>query len=155
MKTVFILAANLILFLGLQSCSNNEKKASTDLVENPASADAPSASVKDNAPMMSFEELTHDFGKIKEGEIITYRFKFKNTGKTDLLISSASASCGCTVPSYPKEPIAPGAEAGIDVQFNSKGKSGMFDKTITILANTIPSDNHLAIKGEVISESIN
>lgn len=155
MKTVYILAANLFLLIGLSACSDKPQKASTDLVENPVTATEPNASAADMAPMMSFEELTHDFGKIKEGEVITYRFKFKNTGKTDLLISSASASCGCTVPSYPKEPIAPGTEAGIDVQFNSKDKSGMFDKTITIIANTIPNDNHLAIKGEVISESIN
>jgi hypothetical protein len=155
MKKIYILAANLVLLTSMQSCSNNPQKASSDLVENPVSANNPNASVVDKAPMMSFEELTHDFGQIKEGEIITYRFKFKNTGQSDLLIASASASCGCTVPSYPKEPIAPGAEAGIDVQFNSKDKSGMFDKTITIIANTIPSDNHLAIKGEVISASIN
>jgi hypothetical protein len=155
MKRIYFFAANLLLFISLQSCSNNSQKASTDLVENPISATDPNASIAENAPMMSFDELTHDFGKIKEGEVITYRFKFKNTGKSDLLISNASASCGCTVPSYPKEPIAPGAEAGIDVQFNSKDKLGMFDKTITIIANTIPSDNHLAIKGEVISESIN
>nr|HNH67158.1 DUF1573 domain-containing protein [Bacteroidia bacterium] len=70
---------------------------------------------------------------ITEGEIVSYNFKFKNSGKAPLIITQASASCGCTVPEYSKDPIAPGQEGFIKVTFNSEGKHGMTSKTITYL----------------------
>jgi hypothetical protein len=133
----------------LSACGSNEpKKADGSVVNNPASAATETVNA-DEAPAFNFEENIHDFGKLVDGEVVTYKFKFTNTGKTPLLISSATASCGCTVPSYPKEPIAPGAEGSIDVQFNSSGKVGVFNKDVTIVANTIPNQTILAIKGEV------
>jgi hypothetical protein len=90
-----------------------------------------------------------DFGTINEGEKVTHQFVFKNTGKSDLLISNASASCGCTVPTWPKEPIKPGAEAMLDVTFNSEGKPGHVEKTVTVTANTRPVETIVLIKGEV------
>jgi hypothetical protein len=98
---------------------------------------------------MTFEENIHNFGTLVDGEVVTYKFKFKNTGNADLIISNASASCGCTIPSYPKEPITPGTEGAIDVQFNSTGKVGTFDKNVTITSNTIPTQIYLVIRGEV------
>ncbi len=106
----------------------------------------------DKAPFMTFEENIHDFGILKDGEVVTYKFKFKNTGNSDLIISSASASCGCTVPSYPKEALKPGAESAIDVQFNSSGKLGKNEKQITIISNTVPNQVYLIIKAEVQSK---
>ena len=97
-----------------------------------------------------FEEEEHDFGRITQGEKVSYAFKFKNTGKSNLLIASAAGSCGCTVPEYPKEPILPGQEAKINVVFSSEGKSGIQEKTITIVTNCEPSTKIIKIKTNII-----
>jgi len=145
MKKLFFVATLFFLF----SCGNDPKKASGSLVTNPISADDTSASLTDKMPIMTFTENIHDFGMLTDGEVVTYKFKFTNTGNADLIISNASASCGCTIPSYPKQPVAPGEEGAIDVQFNSSGKVGTFDKNITITSNTIPNQFYLVIRGEV------
>jgi hypothetical protein len=138
--------------LALISCNNNEKASEVngDLVNNPASA---SHNGKDKIPLMDFEESTHDFGKIYQGEKVSWAFKFKNTGNAPLVISSVVASCGCTVPSYPKKPIAPGEEEYITIVFNSKGLKGNVNKNINIFANTIPNSKMLYIKGFIIVEN--
>lgn len=102
------------------------------------------------ATTMAFEENVFDFGKITEGEKVSHVFKFKNTGNKPLIISNAQGSCGCTVPQYAKEPIAPGAESEMKVEFDSKGKVGSQSKTVTITANTIPAQTILTIKSEVV-----
>ncbi|MCO4291482.1 DUF1573 domain-containing protein [Solitalea sp. MAHUQ-68] len=99
--------------------------------------------------VIKFDEDKFDFGKITEGEVVEHSFKFVNKGKFPLIIKSAIASCGCTVPSKPDEPIAPGATGVIDVKFNSKGKQGLQDKHITIFANTNPTVSTLELVGEV------
>jgi hypothetical protein len=91
---------------------------------------------RDNGPIMTFTELTYDFGTIKQGEIVTHVFKFKNTGKEPLIINSANGSCGCTVPVWPQEPIKPNGDGEIKVTFNSTGKMGQQDKTVTIMYDT-------------------
>jgi len=99
---------------------------------------------------IKFDKSEHDFGKLKQGESAEYSFKFTNTGKEPLIIENAQGSCGCTVPQYPKEPIAPGATGKIDVRFNSAGKSGPQQKTVTLTANTDPSvSTMLTIKADV------
>lgn len=103
-------------------------------------------------PKFQFTEETHDFGNINEGEVVEHTFKFKNTGNAPLIIQSASASCGCTVPSYPKEPLAPGAEGEILVKFDSQNKPGVQNKTVTITANTEPPTTKLFIKSNVLSK---
>ncbi len=92
----------------------------------------------DNTPKttVSFKEMKFDFGQINEGDVVNHTFAFTNTGSNPLIITNAVGSCGCTVPTYPKEPIAPGANGNIEVQFNSHGKAGEQDKTITVSANT-------------------
>lgn len=111
----------------------------------------PEPEVKPEGPLPSFDfaESAHDFGTIKEGEVVEHTFKFKNTGDAPLIISSATASCGCTVPVWPKEPIAVGEEGEIQVRFNSKGKAGNQSKTVTITANTYPKTTRLNIKSVV------
>lgn len=84
---------------------------------------------------MEFVETKFDFGTIKEGEVVKHEYRFRNTGTAPLLISKADASCGCTVPSFPKEPIAPGAEGVITVQFDSHGRSGHQEKNVIISSN--------------------
>lgn len=99
---------------------------------------APSTSgmSRDNGPIMTFTDLEHNFGSIKQGEVVTHEFRFKNTGKEPLIINNAVGSCGCTVPDWPKEPIRPGGEGVIKVTFNSAGKANMQDKTVTITYDT-------------------
>lgn len=98
---------------------------------------------------IKFDEMSYDWGKIKEGEKMTHIFKFKNTGNNDLIISDARGSCGCTVPEWPKEPIKAGKSGEIKVVFDSDHKSGTQSKTVTITANTEPSNVVLMIKGNV------
>ncbi|MDR3697799.1 DUF1573 domain-containing protein [Mucilaginibacter sp.] len=103
-----------------------------------------------NAPVMKFEKQTHDFGKIKVADIVTYDFKFANTGSSPLIITDGYASCGCTKPTWPKAPIKPGESGIIHVTFDSKGKMGLQDKMITITANTVPAQNVVHLIGEVL-----
>lgn len=148
MKKVLIYSLGLLLFSASCKQKNEGNALSTDVVNNPASA---SGSVENVAlPAFSFVTEKHNFGTITEGEKVEYAFKFKNSGNANLIISSAAGSCGCTVPEWPKEPIAPGQEAVINVVFNSEGKSGKQHKTVTITANTTPNTKVLEITGEVI-----
>jgi len=105
-----------------------------------------------NAPVMKFEFDSHDFGKIKQGDKVSYQFKFTNTGKSPLIITNAVASCGCTTPDWPKAPLQPGQSGKIDVTFNSANKSGLQDKLITITANTNPAQNMVHLIGEVLTK---
>ena len=109
----------------------------------------PSATVAKDGPRMTFTETEYDFGNIKEGDVIKHTFKFTNTGNAPLVIENATAPCGCTVPSWPKEPVAVGATGEINVQFNSKGKVGQQNKVVTITANTQPDITTVTIKGNV------
>ena len=96
-----------------------------------------------------YEHTDFDFGSVKEGEKVKHTFKFKNTGSEPLIISNAKGSCGCTVPKWPSEPIAPGATSQIDVEFDSKGKPGKQTKRVTVTANTVPAQMFLNISGNV------
>lgn len=84
---------------------------------------------------ITFDSLKHSFGTIEEGTVAKYAYHFKNTGSNPLLIYNAIASCGCTVPSYPKEPIPPGGEGEITVEFNSHGRKGHQEKNVLIYSN--------------------
>ncbi|MBP9140956.1 MAG: DUF1573 domain-containing protein [Chitinophagales bacterium] len=90
-----------------------------------------------------------DWGQINEGDVKEHTFTFKNTGNAPLQIDRAKGSCGCTVPDYPKTPIAPGATGEIHVKFNSKGKKGQQKKSVTIWANTTPENSMLYVKAAV------
>ena len=100
--------------------------------------------------VMKFEKMVYDFGRINEGDIVKTQFRFTNAGKVVLLISHARASCGCTVPTTPKDPIKPGESNVINVEFNSIGKKGETTKTVTLQANTRPMETVLTIKATVI-----
>src|SRR5690242_14041199 len=88
-----------------------------------------------NAPQFKLKEETYDFGTIKEGPIAEHVFEFKNTGKEPLIIQNASASCGCTTPEWPKEPILPGKKGKLTVRYNTQGRVGPFNKDIYIQSN--------------------
>lgn len=103
-------------------------------------------------PVFSVADTAFDFGNIQEGDVVQFAFRFKNTGSKPLIISEASSTCGCTIPDYPKNPVAPGQEDILKVVFNSAGKEGRQFKPIFIQANTMPSHFMLSIAGNVISK---
>lgn len=96
-----------------------------------------------------WENTVHNFGTIKQGEVVNYTFKFTNNGTDNLQIQSTSASCGCTVPNHTKDPIPPGGSGEIVVRFDSKGKSGQQSPVITVVANTNPKQTRLSLRGFV------
>ncbi len=103
-----------------------------------------------DAPVMEFNETVHDWGVIKEGDIAETKFKFKNTGKSELLITRIKGSCGCTVPSdWPRQPIMPGETGEFTVKFNSKGKPNAQQKTVTVTCNTNKGRETVRIKAQV------
>lgn len=161
MKSIFAKFFVMLLAVGfLAACGGAEadKPADAPAAEAAKSAEevkatppADANAVDPNIPKtsMSFGEMTHDFGNIDEGDKVSHVFTFNNSGDEPLIINSAKGSCGCTVPEWPKEPIPPGGEGEIKVEFNSKGKAGKQTKTVTINANTDPNPTRLTIKAEV------
>ncbi|MDX5346377.1 MAG: DUF1573 domain-containing protein [Hymenobacteraceae bacterium] len=126
-----------------------ERLSAEEVINNPNTANQQDINAEAAIPVLSFEKPEHDFGTIKPGEVVKHTFTFKNTGKAPLVIESATASCGCTVPQWPREPIAPGETGKIEVQFDSKGKFGQQAKQVTIRANTQPNITTLTIKGNI------
>jgi hypothetical protein len=100
-------------------------------------------------PVIQYETVDHDFGTIKEGEKVSYTYKFKNTGDVALIIQNAQPSCGCTVPTWTKEPIPVGGTGTVTAEFDSSGKPGVQNKTITVTANTWPKVSTLRFKAMV------
>lgn len=111
--------------------------------DQPTPAPASNAKVK-------FEEITHNFANVIEGQIARYDFKFTNTGTDPLVLSNVQASCGCTSPKWPREPIAPGASAVVTAEYNSSGRPGNFTKNIFVYSNG--GDVTLTITGIVVKE---
>ena len=99
---------------------------------------------------IDFSKETHDYGTIKNGADGTCTFEFKNTGNAPLIISNAKGSCGCTVPEWPKEPIAPGAKASIKVKYDTS-RQGVINKNVTITSNAVnAAEKIIYIKGNVL-----
>ena len=98
-----------------------------------------------------FDKSTFEFGDIKQGQTVNAVFKFKNTGKAPLILSNVASTCGCTIPSWPKDPIAPGKSAEISATFNSAGKMGQQNKVITVFSNAKTSQTQVSIVCNVIT----
>ncbi|KAF0195821.1 MAG: hypothetical protein FD166_2787 [Bacteroidetes bacterium] len=145
--TLFLIAFPLI-FLSCQQKSTDKDLLPSDIVKNPNSADG--LVDAGDMPVMKFETDFHDFGRVIQGEKVSFGFRFTNTGKSDLIISGVSTSCGCTVPDFPKAPVKPGESHKIDVKFDSEGRRGFQNKTITISSNAQPATQVVRIKAEVI-----
>ncbi len=143
-KTILLLAALSLLATG---CRNKDREADVDLIKNPRSAQGYNNNAK--MPALTFDSDLHDFGRISAGESISYSFHFRNTGDADLVISSCSATCGCTVADYPKGRIAPGNDGYITVTFKSAGKSGQQFQEVTVVSNAQPSRQKLKIIAQV------
>lgn len=118
---------------------------------DPLTPPAPMPPVPNNAPLSSFgfETASHDFGTILQDSEQKYDFMFTNTGENPLIITNAVGSCGCTVPDYPKHPIAPGATEKIHVVYKPGKQQGKQNKTVTITANTEPTQTVLRIMADV------
>ncbi|HMQ59655.1 MAG TPA: DUF1573 domain-containing protein [Flavilitoribacter sp.] len=148
------------LVVSCQSSSKDVRDEARTSVETGVQPANPSPNVTPNqaaptAPtgpttVMAFEETTFEFGTVQEGEKVTHTYKFKNTGKEPLVISNAQGSCGCTVPQWSKEPVAPGASGSVTVEFNSKNKNGKRNQKVTLTANTDPPQTFLYLTGEVV-----
>ena len=131
----------------LLSCGQKQEQVPTDIVNIPATAGK--GFDKSELPDMKFEEMIFDFGTITQGEKVTHDFKFKNVGDKDLVISNASADCGCTVAEVPKQSIPSGEGNIIRVTFNSEGKTGIVTKTVTVVTNCIPNKRTVQIKANI------
>lgn len=145
-KKTFGLLAVTALVLST-SCKN---ESASDKID-PANVEKAMAenAVTGKMPKIKFNETEHDFGTIKEGDKAETTFTITNEGESDLIIINAQGSCGCTVPEWPKEPIKPGASADMKVTFNSSGKPGQQQKTVTLTTNTQLSSEQVTIKANV------
>lgn len=141
----YILAVAVLSVFSFTSCKDN---ASDKVNEENVTAAADRDAKEGEFPVMTFEETSYDFGTIEGGTAVEHIFKFKNTGEAPLVIVDAKSSCGCTVPEYTKEPVAPGATGELLVKFNGSGKNQV-SKTVTITANTEKGKETLTIKAFV------
>lgn len=97
-----------------------------------------------------FAETLHDFGDITQGDKVTHVFAFENTGTEPLVLNNVLTTCGCTAPSWPRDPIAPGESGEITVTFNSRGKIGMQNKIITVVSNAVNNQERVNIRANVL-----
>jgi len=145
----FVLALVALLALGCSQSASNKVKQ-----ENVAEAVAKQKAIVD-LPVMKFDRTEHNFGTINEGDIVETSFVFTNTGNSDLMISDARGSCGCTVPEYPKNtPIAPGETRDIKVKFDSANKPGNQTKTVTLTNNTERGRDIIRIRTIVTADPV-
>lgn len=119
----------------------------SSIIRSPVSADGTVDTM--NVAKMVFEAPIFDFGEVDEGAVIKHEFKFTNTGKVPLVIQNAHSTCGCTIPDWPKDLIAPGQSGVIKVEFNTKGKVEFQEKPVIITANTYPNVTQVYLKGIV------
>lgn len=140
-RTLFIAS---LAAITLASCSS-----ATDRIK--PIGEASTNSMLDALPVINFEEEFHDFGEVQEGDVVEHTFVFTNEGDGPLIISNAQGSCGCTVPDWPRQPIAHGQKGQIKVSFNSTGRAGRQDKRVTLTTNAVPQTKTLNITSNVIA----
>ena len=135
----------LCILCTLFSCDirNNGKKADVQLSQK-------NQHFNDTTTVQMIDSV-YNFGKVTDGENVVFSYRFRNTGNKALIVSSASASCGCTVPEKPEEPIKPGETGVLKVVFNSKGRVGPVHKEVNVVSNAYPKFPVLQIIGEVLS----
>lgn len=137
----------ILLLAAMAAGCGRHREADVDIIRNPRSAQGYDSSAP--MPVIAFDEDMHDFGRLSAGENISYSFHFRNAGNADLVISSASATCGCTVADYPRGRLAPGAEGYVTVTFKSAGKSGQQFQEVTVVTNAQPATSKLRIVAQV------
>lgn len=143
MKKILFAVTTLAFFM---SCDVKRK----DKIADDSNVDSTRRANAMNQPTtVQLIDSVYDFGTVTDGEKVEYSYRFKNTGTTPLMVVSATASCGCTVPEKPEKPILPGETGYIKVVFNSAGRAGTNHKDITVIANTSPAFPVLKLTGEV------
>ena len=135
---------SLMLMMAIFSCKDNATSKIDDT--NLENAKIRDSKIAQGFPVVRFDREEHDFGVIKEGEVVETTFEIENIGTSDLIISDASATCGCTVPEWPKEPIKPKEKGSLKVSFDSNGRSNKQQKSITITTNTENGREMVSIK---------
>lgn len=143
MKKLVIIVFTFTVFFACE----NKQRTDNQTIEDNQKALQPT---KDKFPVMAIDTPSVDLGTLMQGDTIMHVYNFKNTGNMPLVLSNVNASCGCTTPSYSTEPVAPGERGFITVKFNSKGKEGKLNKTVTAYANTKPAENTVSFKIEVL-----
>ena len=146
MKKITIIC---IAILSVVVISCKENASSKIKATNLETAKERDAIINLGAAIIEFDKTEFNFGTINEGDVVDGVFKITNAGKVDLLITNAKASCGCTVPVWPKTPIKPGDSAELKVSFNSRGKKGVQNKSITLQTNTEKVTEVLRVKGTI------
>lgn len=147
--TAFVTA--FIISFALTSCENDpSKKIKSENVDKSQER----INTVFEYPTIKFDKTNHDFGEIRDGDVVETVFTFTNSGDSDLKILNASGSCGCTVPEYPRDtPIRPGESSVIKVKFDSSNKPGMQRKTVTLVTNTSKGKEMLNIKAFVLPKN--
>ena len=148
MKKITILFAFLLATNFIVSCADGKALTKVNK-QNLDTAKTRDAEIKQGVASISFDKKEYDFGTVNEGEIVETVFKVTNSGTTDLVITNATGSCGCTVPVWPKAPIKPGETGDIAVKFNTSGKPNRQMKTVTLTANTESGREVLTLRGSV------
>lgn len=140
MRTLILVVLTL---LGLESCGGNRPDFSGDEAGRPASVD------QGGKAKIEFRNTRHDFGRVSQGEKLVHTFIYRNTGDAPLLIYSARADCGCTVPEYDTSPLGPGKRGNLKVVFNTQGFRGLQTKTIHLQTNTDDGVITLAVRAMI------
>jgi hypothetical protein len=152
-KKIAELESRLAELEGKKTASSNTTPGVTTTTPTPETLPLQETKPDGPLPVIQFASVEHDFGTIKEGESVEYVFQVKNTGEAPLVIQEAKPSCGCTVPDWTKTPIPPGGNGFVKAKFDSSGKSGVQNKTITVSANTYPKQTVLRFKANVMPKS--
>ncbi|CAL2055771.1 DUF1573 domain-containing protein [Tenacibaculum sp. 190524A05c] len=152
MKKIIAILALTVSFSAMVSCKKGNAAAKVKQ-ENVTEANQRDKEISQGAPSISFDREVHDFGTVEEGFVVETSFKVTNTGKSDLVITDAKATCGCTVPTWPKEPIKPGDSAEVQVKFNTAGKPNKQSKTVTLTTNTAKGQEQVKVTGMVTPKS--
>jgi hypothetical protein len=143
MKKIALLSM-IVISIIMSYCGHDNKK----LVPHSGVESPDTGTVK-----IFFMEYEHHFGKVSEGEKVGYLFSFENRGTANLVIASATTTCGCTVPKYDTKPILPGGKGNLEVVFDTSGRNGMQTKTITVRSNASTPVVLLKITAEVVTNN--
>jgi hypothetical protein len=138
MRRVVIVIGIVVL---LASCKNTSTPGSSAAIDSTS------------APYIYFKEDSHDFGKVTQGEEVSYTFVFENRGKSNLVIKDVQTSCGCTVPRYEQKPVPPGKAGTVELVFHTAGKAGTVKKTAKVISNANPDEKMLTIFCEVLTNN--
>jgi hypothetical protein len=149
MKKITILLALVVTASFFTACKDGGNATTKINKENLQKAASRDLEIKKGTASITLDKTVYDFGTVNEGDIVKTSFMVTNSGKTDLVITNAKATCGCTIPVWPKAPIKPGETGEVKVQFNTKGKPNRQQKSVTLTTNTESGREILTIKGLV------